>query len=328
MHRLTWYGQAVLDLILDLLSYMLVGFLAAGIVEEFVPQRRPLKCFGANDLLSLLRAAGAGFLVSACSCGAIPLAASLRNRGASTATTLTFLLASPWLGIPMLLVYVRFLGGPRTLGLVALSISVAIAAGMILAWMERRGRIAQGRRYASANPAEPGALTDRRCNEDAAQPDDARARSPLAFVRRVLARVPRHAWMLGKDIALYLLIGVFIAALPKAFVKPETVAAYLGSAAGPGAVLIVIPISVAIEACSEGFAVVAGQLYRQGASLAVVFVMTMVGVATDVTELTVLWKKFARRTTLTYLIVGACLTVLAGLVLQHALRGTQVSSGG
>ena len=104
---MTWmtpYLSAAADLLMDLWLYMIIGFVVAGMVEEFVPEERLLRYFGKNDLLSLLRAAGTGFLVSACSFGAIPMAASLRNRGASTATTLTFLLASPWLGISMLLV--------------------------------------------------------------------------------------------------------------------------------------------------------------------------------------------------------------------------------
>lgn len=319
----TTYLSAVVDLVRELWFYMLIGFAIAGIVEEFVSEERLLKYFGENDLPALLRAAGTGFVVSACSCGAIPLAASLRDRGASTATTLTFLLASPWLGVPMLMVYVRFLGWTRTAGLIALAVGVALAAGMILARFERRGMIVQGKRV-GVQPSEP--LPSSRPAADPCRRDDPScATEPEEHAlptlpRRLFVRVPRHGWRLGRDILPYLGIGVLIAALPRAFVGPATVSAWLGAAAGPWAVLTIIPVAAVIEACSEGFAVVGGQLYQQGASLAVVFVMSMVGVATDVTELSVLWKKFGKRTTLTYMLVGTGLTIAAGLVLQVTLR--------
>jgi len=324
------YLTSVWDLLRDLWLYMLIGFVVAGVVEEFVSEGRLLRYFGANDLASLLRATLAGFAVSACSCGAIPLAASLRNRGASTATTLTFLLASPWLGIPMLLVYVKFLGWVNTGFLIVLSISVALCAGVVLARLERRGAIAGGEAYdefslekqvvvrpdlktANTKPATSA------CCDDGSSSADNGARSSLSMIRRMGIRVPRHAWDLGKDIAPYLLLGMLLAAIPRAFVDAETVASWMGVGAGVFGVLIALPVSAVIEACSEGFAVVSGQLYQQGASLAVVFVMTMVGVATDYTELAVVWKKFGQRTALTYLGIGTSLTVLVGVVLQLML---------
>lgn len=67
----------------------------ASFIEEFVSSERIVKYFGNNDPLSLLRATLAGFLASSCSCGAIPLAVTLRKRGGSTAAVLTFLMAAP-----------------------------------------------------------------------------------------------------------------------------------------------------------------------------------------------------------------------------------------
>lgn len=305
------YLTALGSLLAELWPYMLAGFLIAGAVEEFVPEERLLRYFGSNDLFSLVRGAAAGFLVSACSCGAIPMVASLRRRGASTATALTFLLASPWLGIPMLLIYVAFLGWARTLLLMGLALGVALCAGWVLARFERRGFIVQGQLYTGAGSAGTAC--------EARPAPHGRPHRGESLRRRLFVGVPAHAWDLGKGIGAFLLVGAALAALPMAAVAPETVAAHLGRGAGPWAVLVALPISVAIEACSEGFAVVAGQLYRMGASLAVVFVVTMVGVATDLTELSVVWGKFGRRTTLVYVALGTSLTLAVGLALQAVL---------
>ncbi len=314
---MTWplaYLGAAGDLLADLWLYMLAGFLVAGIVEEFVPEARLLRYFGSNDAVSLLRGIAAGFVVSACSCGAIPLVATLRRRGASTATALAFLLASPWLGVPMLLVYVSFLGVPRTVALIGLSMLVALTTGLLLARLERRGLVARGSRYGGVRQTEADPAV--RLDENGCGTSCAAGEAEPALGRRLLVGVPRNAWSLGKDIGLYLLIGVLLAAVAKAFVPSETVARLLGASAGPAALAAALPVAVAIEACSEGFAVVAGQLYKMGATLAVVFLVTMVGVATDVTELAVLWKKFGPRTTLTYVGIGTGLTIVIALALQ------------
>jgi len=295
MTFLTSYFTALWALFSDLWLFLIIGFVIAAIVEEFVSKDWLLRYFGKNNLSSLLRAAGAGFLVSACSCGAIALVASLKERGASTATLLTFLLAAPWLGIPMLLVYVAFIGWVNTIALIALSIFIAIIAGLIMGKLERNGTITQGEVYRNGHEGS------------------------TSLWKRWYISVPKRAWVLGKDIGFYLLIGIVIAAIPKAFIDPSLISNYLGKDAGLMAVVFALPISVVIEACSEGFAVLSGQLYEQGATLAVVFVMTMVGVATDVTELSVVWGKFGVRTTVIYVAIGTTLTLLAALSLQYFL---------
>jgi uncharacterized membrane protein YraQ (UPF0718 family) len=217
----------------------------------------------------------------------------------------------------MLLIYVSFLGWRRTGLLVGLSLVVAFAVGLVLARLERRGVIAQGVRYALQTGGANNVIQNSQgeplesCNS--CQSDAKRSQE---LFRRVFVAVPTKALALGRDIGLYLLVGVLLAAIAKAFVPPTVIASYMGTGAGHWAVLVALPVSVAIEACSEGFAVVAGQLYQMGATLAVVFVVTMVGVATDFTELSVVWGKFGRRTTLVYLLLGTSLTLLVGFALQ------------
>src|SRR3989304_1453702 len=100
MTYLQQYIAAFATLIGDLWIWFLVGFLAAGVVAEFVPRSFIARHFGNNDVSSLVKAALSGLVASTCSCGAIPMAVSLREKGASTSVALTFLLATPWSGVP------------------------------------------------------------------------------------------------------------------------------------------------------------------------------------------------------------------------------------
>ena len=95
MGYVSQYFAALATLIGDLWVWFLVGFLAAGVVAEFVPRSFIARHFGNNDFSSLLKAALSGLVASTCSCGAIPMAVSLREKGSSTAVALTCLLATP-----------------------------------------------------------------------------------------------------------------------------------------------------------------------------------------------------------------------------------------
>ena len=130
------YFNALWMLIQHLWIWFLVGFVAAGVVTEFVPRSFVNRHFGKNDLSSLVKAALSGLIASTCSCGAIPLAVSLREKGASTAVALTFLLATPWSGVPQFLVLSNFLGPFNTAILMVCAVLAALLSGVVLSRLE------------------------------------------------------------------------------------------------------------------------------------------------------------------------------------------------
>ena len=298
MTYLQQYFAALATLIGDLWVWFLVGFLAAGVVAEFVPRSFIARHFGINDVSSLLKAALSGLVASTCSCGAIPMAVSLRDKGASTAVALTFLLATPWSGVPQFLVLSNFLGVANTALLMVCAVIAAFLSGLILSRLEHRGLI-EGPRSHTVHAGNSSSSDD--CVECAADQGNVR--------RNRLIGVLLHAWDNFRDLGKYLAIGLALAAAVAAFVPNTTVQRYLGTTDGPWAIVMAVPISAIIELCSEGFSVFAGQLYAMGASLGVVFVMLMVGVTTDITEITVVWGKFGRRSAIAYVLVSTIIAV-------------------
>jgi uncharacterized membrane protein YraQ (UPF0718 family) len=282
----------------------LVAFLAAAIVEEFISTKRLMRYFGKNDVPSLLRATFAGLAASTCSCGAIVLAASFRKRGISTAAGLTFVLAAPFLGLPMLIVFFSFIGIPNTLLIMAVGLIVAFCSGLILARLENKGLIEQ---KVMEHHKEGEHVHCIACDEE--------RRSNESMKKRLLVNVPMHFKHTLFDIGKWILIGLFIAAFIASFIPAMTIAEHLGEESGVASIFIALPFAAIIETCSEGFAIVGGQLYTMGASLAVIFVLLMVGVATDVTELLVIWRKFGKKSALAYLFVGTVLTLIAATAL-------------
>ena len=117
-------------------------------------------------------------------------------------------------------------------------------------------------------------------------------------------------WQIFKDVGKFILIGLLIAAALKAFVPSDLVTKYLGNEKRFLPVLIAVPISAVLELASEGLAVLGGQLFQLGASLGVVFVVLMVGVTTDITELSMVYGKFGRKCAIAYLLTATTVAVL------------------
>jgi uncharacterized membrane protein YraQ (UPF0718 family) len=292
------YFGSLYHLLYGLWLWLVLGFFIAALIREFVPTEKIMKYFGDNSPASLVRAAFSGLFLSVCSCGAIPIAATLRERGASTAAALTFLLATPWAGFIHLVVLSNFVGLPNTLLLFVFSMTVAVISGVIFSVFERKGWIEQPIHSKHVKGEKHSCLD--------CQAEEEKEKGKIETSYRLRNNVPKHFLEISWDIGKYMLIGFLLAAGVATFVDHSVVTQFLGE----GGILLAVPLSAVIETCSEGFTILAGQLFTMGASLGVVFTMTMVGVTTDLTELSMLWGKFGRRSTIVYLVVSTVVVVL------------------
>ncbi len=305
MQYITTYLNALLELVKDLLPWFVLGLLIAAIIQEFVPTKKLLKHFKENKIKNILKATFVGLFISVCSCGAIPIVAMLRKKGASTATALTMLLATPWAGFLHILLLSKFLGWTNTILLFTCSILIAFFSGLILARLENKDLLEQRVKH-KHKENEP-------CTECLIKQGIKRQ----SLSHRVLFNIPKEMYHILKDIGKFILIGVLLAAVLKAFIPTEIIAKFLGSSMGTFLpILITLPAATVIELCSEGFTVLAGQLYEMGATLGVVLTIMMVGVATDITELSMLWGKFGKRSTIAYVVISVLLIVLVAFLLN------------
>ena len=304
------YFNSLFELFKELWLYFLLGLIISALIQEFISTKKLLQYFGGNDWASLARATTAGLFVSVCSCGAIPIAATLKGRGASTASALTFLLAAPWGGLLHVLLISGFIGINNTIILLVFSLLTAFIIGLLLAKFEN-SRIIE-----TSIPKKHKKREKVLCVEcvDVEQMRLTHENEKLS--KRIIYCTPKNTWQIFKDVGKYIVIGLFIAAALKAFVPSELVAKYLGGGSKFLPVLIAVPISAILEVASEGLAVLAGQLYQLGASLGVVFIITMVGVTTDITEISMIWGKFGRKTAVAYLLTSTLIAVLFALLIN------------
>ena len=297
------YLGAISDLLADLWGYFLIGFVMAGVIAEFMPKETLMRYLGKNSIGTLLRATLSGTVASICSCGAIPIAVTMRKSGASRAAALTFMLAAPWAGFMQLSIFYKFLGFSRTAVVFVGALLVAFLTGVVL------GRLEDHRWLDGPGGAEAHALAgDGESCADCSQ-------HGRSFSLRMKGAL-KEAWEAFRELWKYLAIGLLLAGVLKAFVPASWVADYLGAGAPFNPVFTAVPIAAAVELCSEGFSIFAGQLHSMGATLPVVFVVVLVGVATDFTELSVIWGKFGKRCMVAYLVTATVFSLTLALIIQ------------
>ena len=113
--NITHIFQSLGAIVFEMAPYILLGFLFAGLLNEFVKPRTMARHLSGRGLLPVMKAAALGVPLPLCSCGVLPTAVSLRRRGASRAASTSFLIATPQTGVDSIAATYSLLGLPFAL---------------------------------------------------------------------------------------------------------------------------------------------------------------------------------------------------------------------
>ena len=271
---------AFLNVVCEMAPYLLLGFLIAGVLHVFVPQK-----FYAN-YLSRKWAALLGVPLPLCSCGVIPTAIGLRNEKASKGAIASFLIATPQTGIDSILATFSLMG----LGFAIIRPVAALITGVC-----------------------GGLLVNRLVREDDLK-KEADASCQVERGNR-LWRVVKYAYYdMIRDIGLRLLIGLVVAALIQVAVPDEF---FLSFGSQPLLqMMVILAIAVPMYICSTGSIPVAAALMMKGLSPGAALVMLMAGPAVNLASILVVHKSMGRRFTTIYLMTIVVFAVFFGLLLN------------
>ena len=253
---------------------VLLGLVLGGIIDYFVPDGFIVRALGRRSKLTLVNAVLAGFLMSACSHGILAIAIQLYKKGASVPAVITFLLASPWANLPMTVLLFGFFGWQAIL-FVGGAMVIALITGLVFTLLDELGWI--------EGPAG---------DVDAADVSWDRLRNidPAKAAKGVVA----GAVSLANMVLWWILIGILAAALIGAYVPDHWFMQYLGP--DFTGMLVTLLFATVIEVCSEGTSPIAFEIFNKTAALGNPFIFLMAGVATDYTEIGLLWTNIGRRT--------------------------------
>ncbi len=275
--------------------YLLFGFLAAGILSVCFSPEWIERHLGRRGFGPVIKAALLGVPLPLCSCGVIPVAASIRRHGASRAATTSFLLSTPQTGVDSIAITYALLGPVfAVFRPIAAFITGLIGGGLVQLFGEQDG----GEDSAGGN--------SRACNEPCCA--DKQSHN---FVWRSL----HYGFMtLPRDIGAALLLGVIVAGAIGVFIPGDSWRAYLGG--GIGSILIMMAIGVPIYVCAAASIPIAAGLIHLGASPGAALAFLISGPATNAATITTTWKLMGRRTSILYLITIVVSAVGCGLLLD------------
>lgn len=296
---ITHIFQSLGAIVFEMAPYILLGFLFAGLLNEFVKPRTMARHLSGRGLLPVVKAAALGVPLPLCSCGVLPTAVSLRRRGASRAASTSFLIATPQTGVDSIAATYSLLGLPFAMIRPVAALVGAVAGGWAV------GRFG----------GEEKAPSD---EESCCAGGEEDAPSGDASLGRRLLRAVRYGFvdMVG-SVGGWLVIGLIVAALITVTV-PESFFTAL-SDNRLLAMLAVVAVAVPMYVCATGSIPIAMSLMMKGLSPGIAFVMLMAGPAANFASVMILSRTNGRRATAIYIASVVATAIGFGLVIDCLL---------
>ena len=285
------YITPLIDLLNEMTPYLLLGFLIAGILHEFVPRRIYADKLSRNNFSSVLWAALFGIPLPLCSCGVIPTATSLYREGASKGATVSFLISTPQTGVDSILATASVIGIPFAVIRPIVAFITAIVGGTI---------------------------TNRICKNG----HDATAQTVQTAENKSIAKKIIGTFRYGfidmiQDIGKWIVIGLVAAAVITVLV-PDNFFVALNSYPLLN-MLIILAMSIPMYLCATGSVPIAAALMLKGLSPGAALVLLMAGPATNMATILVVNKVLGRKTLTTYLVTIITGAIGFGLLIDYAL---------
>lgn len=291
--RLNPFFYALKDYFLLIWWAVLIGFLIGGIIDYFIPRQYIEKYLSRHQKRTIIYSVVFGFFMSACSHGILAIAIELYRKGASTSSVVAFLLASPWANLPITVLLFSFFGWKAIL-IVVSALVIAIITGLIYQALERRSMV-ECRQCVKGE--------DRPVLTDFSIIQDARKRwDEFKFTRHSVWEATkgtlRGSWSLTKMVMWWLIIGMLMAAFVRALVDTGVITQdmfmmYMGPTVL--GMLVTLVFATIIEVCSEGSSPLAFEIYNQTHAFGNSTTFLMAGVATDYTEIGLIWSNIGRK---------------------------------
>ena len=287
---------------------VIIGLLIGGLIDYFVPEEYITKYLAQHKKRTIFYSVGLGFLMSACSHGILAISMELYKKGASTPAVIAFLLASPWANLPVTIILFGFFG-IKALLFVGSAIIIAIITGLAYQVLDRKGLIERNPRT-----IDPG--------EDFSILKDVKMRwreykfTPVQLKSDVTG-VLEGSWGLAKMVLWWILIGMFLASVVRAYIPHSFFANFMGPSL-PG-LFVTLVLATVIEVCSEGTAPLAFEIFRQTGAFGNTFTFLMAGVVTDWTEIGLIWSNIGRRAALWLPVITVPQVIILGWLFNTLL---------
>lgn len=286
----------------EMSPYLLFGFFVAGVLSVVISPEFVERHLGGRGIWPVIKASAFGVPLPLCSCGVIPVAASIRRHGAGRGATTAFLISTPQTGVDSILATFSLLGPVYAIYRPIAALVSGIVGGVLVSATDGDGANGRGAPPDKCNAA---------CCSDTAQGSKAYRAMAYGF-----GTLPR-------DIGKTLLIGLVAAAVISAAVPKGYFADLVPP--GPLQILVLMLVGIPIYICATASIPIAAGLIVAGVSPGAAFALLMTGPATNAAALTTIWRVLGKRTCLIYLGTMMVCAFVGGLVLDQMVTSQDVA---
>ena len=296
--------------------YILFGMLVGGLLKVFLNPSFVADHLGRGKFSSVIKAALFGIPIPLCSCGVLPAAASLKRQGANNGATTAFLISTPESGVDSIAITYALLDPLMTVARPVSAFITAVAAGISENLLQ------------SQKEADWKRVIDRSCPIDKCC--DGNSCPPGEHTRHHTFR--EKLWFglkfglddLWGELAGWFFAGLALAGIISAVIPQELMSRFLGG--GLHSMLIMLLVGVPMYICATASTPVAAALILKGVSPGAALVFLLVGPATNVTSLSVLFGLLGKRAAAIYLVMLSLFAVLSGLTLDMIYGSLGISA--
>jgi uncharacterized membrane protein YraQ (UPF0718 family) len=290
----TTLPERLRELVFETSPTLLVGVIAAALIEAFLPGSIPGFLSRGSRLRRALSGVAIGAPLPVCSCGILPIYRSLIRKGIGPTAGLALLVAGPEIGVDSFLLSMGMLGTEATLARVGAALALALVVALVV------GRIAE-----SATPAEIGHIHELEDGEGAA-----RTRSPLSAIRHGLLETWAH-------LSPWILLGLVLTAVVEPWISTEW-----ALATPPWVqVLVLTLVGMPSYICATAATPFAAMLLDKGFAPGAVIAFLLTGPATNLTTFGALRRIHSTRVAVAFVVTALVATVLLGHAVDQWLSG-------
>jgi len=283
-------------MLVHMAPYLLLGFAAAGLLSVLISPAWVERHLGNRGLGQVFKASLFGVPLPLCSCGVIPVGASLRQHGAGKGATTAFLLSTPQTGVDSIAVTYALLGPFLAVVRPVAALLTGFLGGGLVYTFDRNDD--------PPTDESPGSScsTGAGCCEAEDGPEKKTLFQGLTYG---LVTLPR-------DIGRALIIGILLSGVISALVEPKALESTLGHGVLP--MLAAMVIGIPLYVCATASTPIALSLIHAGLSPGAALVFLITGPATNGATITTLWRVLGKRSVMIFLFtvaVGALATGFA-----------------
>jgi len=305
---ITTYFNNVIDILLEMAPWLILGTLIAGIIHTLLPIGFIKRHLGVPGFNSILKAVIIGIPMPLCSCSVIPAALGIKKDGASTGATSGFLISTPQTGADSIMMALSFFGLPFVIFKILAALISGAIGGLWINFVDTKNKQALldlDALCCTSNNVHNN-TTPTCCHKDS-------TKNKMTLKQFLKDSFIYCFITMYKDFYFWLTIGILISALITTIVPPNELAGYWFTT-GVAGLFLTLLISIPLYVCATESMPLAAALVTAGLSPGAALVFLMAGPVTNITTIGTVYKNFGKQVATIYVIVVVTISLFTGFI--------------